>query len=370
MTGSQICTAYYRGLYATDTGTGTIAFWMFPSLNYTYNYSYYNTNGFTSTAVWTQFTPATGSGQSLYPNAGGINTLLQTARIVSGGIRAHTSWNLNSGQGFGFAGSAQMSQNMIINGSSSASPSVLTVQPYLRSGSAQFGVESLIRPIDTDSYNMFSTNLLGASGVGTFPLVTTPLMVITSGQSSGSGALPVYFESVLNFEGIIDASSATTAVYQGPYPSDITGDSLARYFPSVDSLWSAIANRLSPAGRFMIDVEGHSHAANSRSSRIQNSYAPESRSTASATDLPEMLSLSRQQRRAREDYFVVPETQAPTALSGSALIQSSSSSPSLSLSTGVINSGIAAVGIAAAGSLLGRVRGRREHLLPSNIPPD
>jgi len=233
---SSLYTAYYRGTITTNVD-GSFALAQLPSSGTNTLNLFYNVSG-ASTATWVPVA---------YTNATALASVMTEARIVSGGIKVLPQIAATAVPGALFAGSIPSMTNTIVT---SATPQQLASSPHCKIGYGATGASAVIHPLDPNSFVFANSTAIGLTG-GTLAQSSTPVIAGTGFPASTL----VYFEAVLNMESISTFSSSASALTT-PSISTNEEQTLSSYFPSIESMWSAISSYI-PSAASVNEASSH-----------------------------------------------------------------------------------------------------------------
>lgn len=226
---TQIYTCYLRGNFTTNAD-GSFAIVMLPSIGNSNGPVFINNAG-ASSGTW-------GTQVSL-SNTSAVAAAITEARIVSGGLRVLPQVPATAVPGVIFAGDIPSGN---VTAFTTASPSGLSLSPSLNFGFGATGATALIRPLDPESFMMQAINVYGYSG----SIVTTSSVPLVVGLGFPASTT-VYYEAVINVEGIPNYNNASAAL-QGTGFSSTPSETPASMFPSLENMWQYVSSKLSPGG--------------------------------------------------------------------------------------------------------------------------
>jgi hypothetical protein len=224
MVPTQLATGYIRGSFATNTD-GSFAIFLQPGLNYTANSVIYNVSGVGGT-TW--------NNGGTYSNAQAVSLLMQEARIVSAGIKVLPQVPATSPPGVIYAGSvASATYNQL----TAATPMGLAVSPFLRVGYGATGASACAHPVDPVSYQFVPQMITGFGAASTYTSSTPVIVGIGFPVST-----IVYFEAVVNLEGIGNYSNESQAIQNPEVRDESSTGKLSETFASIEQMWSTISS--------------------------------------------------------------------------------------------------------------------------------
>lgn len=213
---------YNRGTFAVSSD-GSFSLVVFPSAG-----AFFQSDNSTVT------TPHTGA-FGTPANFSAIQNAIDESRVVSCGLRCFVTFPATSASGVIYSGTAP---DLNISQYQAFDTQTMASLPGSRIGIGTEGAQVHTRPYDNASFEFFAGNTNGFN--------STSIPYHTSGYIVGTGfpaGSTVYYEAVINLEGIARTSVSSMAV-----PSDdAAAPTLASYFPTPGQLFTAAQRLLSPS---------------------------------------------------------------------------------------------------------------------------
>lgn len=219
---TSIHSAYIRGSVQSNTD-GSLGILMNLTSKYMLSFAYNGANvSFTTTGATVDAT-----------DLAAIAANFSSARIISAGLRAYPNLPYTSAPGACFAGALPTMQ---APNASALTPTDLFTTLYGEQFKAYEGAISLSHPQDTSSFAFHEAIVDGSTGWDDTIVIPNSLPFIAF---SGIGsATTVFYEAVINFEGVAKAGHGASAL--GDSDDQQRGPTLSDYWPTAEKLWSGV----------------------------------------------------------------------------------------------------------------------------------